>query len=342
LEWFNQGPQTTVEEEDSRLTVVGTIFHPEDLYSHLLSIKDPETGGYIWQAERKSAIVNEEKELTLWPRRWSWERLMREKAGIGTIDFMKRFCNVAVDPDAQVFREEYIKGDYIGNVKYPGCLDYDHIVGRVPDPNWPVYAGFDPAIGTYRGHSYCAHVTIAVGNCDKHEKCLWVIDVMRDQYTLPQQVEIIINQNERYNIFVTMIEKNGYQQGLIDEITRRNRETGYPIKAEPHFTSAQTKPDPELGIPSMSTYFENGLVHIPHGNPESMRKMRTFIDELIQYPAGTTTDTVMAFWFAYRKAREGLNSMRPANRLYQGAQKEWWKQTIGPRRVLYNPYYIRD
>jgi predicted phage terminase large subunit-like protein len=185
-------------------------------------------------------------------------------------------------------------------------------------------------------------MTIALGSCEKHEKCIWVIDLVRDQMTLPQQVELIMEKHEQYNAFVSMVEANSYQQGLLDEITRRGRESGRPIKLEPHYTNAQNKPDPELGIPSMSTYFENGLVHIPNGNPESMRKMQVFIDELVQYPNGNTKDTVMAFWFAYRKAREGLNTMRPANRLYQGTRREFWKQTIGPRRVLQNPYYIRD
>lgn len=342
LEWFNQGPQTQAEDPDDRLTVVGTIFHPEDLYSHLMHLKNPETGDFIWEVQHKSAIVDERSKQTLWPARWSYERLMGEKASMGTIDFMKRYMNIAVDPSAMVFREEYIKGLYIDNIKYPGCLDETHIVGRVPQPNWPVFCGFDPAIGKARGHSYCAHVTLALGSCDKHEKCLWLIDVERDQMNLPQQVELIFEKHEKYNAFVSMIETNAYQQGLLDEITRRGRDEGTPIKAEPHFTSAQTKPDPELGVPSMSTYFENGLVHIPYGNPESMRKMQMFIDEFVQYPNGRTQDIVMAFWFAYRKAKEGFNRMRPANRLYQGQQKDYWKKTIGPRRVLLNPYYLQD
>lgn len=342
LEWFNQGPQTMAEDDEDRLTVVGTIFHPEDLYSHLMALKNPQTGKYIWDVELKSAILSDKDQTVLWPKRWTYERLMGEKAANGTIDFLKRYCNVAVDPESMVFREEYIKGLYIGNVKYPGCIDNDHIVGRIPHEHWPVYTGFDPAIGTYRGHAYCAHMTIALGSCEKHEKCIWVIDLVRDQMTLPQQVELIMEKHEQYNAFVSMVEANSYQQGLLDEITRRGRESGRPIKLEPHYTNAQNKPDPELGIPSMSTYFENGLVHIPNGNPESMRKMQVFIDELVQYPNGNTKDTVMAFWFAYRKAREGLNTMRPANRLYQGTRREFWKQTIGPRRVLQNPYYIRD
>lgn len=344
LEWFNQGAQTQAEDPEDRLTVVGTLFHPEDLYSHLMALKSPETGKYIWHVEHYDAIASEEKKLTLWPKRWPWDRLMGEKAALGTLDFNKRFRNKAVDPDAMVFREEYIKGQYVKGIKYPGCLDENHIVGRVPMPNWPVYTGFDPAIGKYRTAKFCAHMTIALGSCSKpgHEQCIWVIDLERDQMSLPHQVEMIFDKHERYNAFVSMIEANSYQQGLLDELNRRGKESGAPIKTEPHYTTKQTKPDPELGVPAMSPHFENGLIHIPYGNPESMRKMQIFIDELVQYPGGNTTDTVMAFWFAWRKAKEGINRMRTANRLYDGPRREYWKQTIGPRRVLLNPYYQRD
>jgi hypothetical protein len=88
----------------------------------------------------------------------------------------------------------------------------------------------------------------------------------------------------------------------------------------------------------MGPWFENGLFHIPNGNPESRRKMKQIVDELIMYPSGRTTDTVMALWFAWRAAQMGLNRMRTVNRLHNGAHKEFWKQQT-KRRTLRNPYY---
>ena len=72
-----------------------------------------------------------------------------------------------------------------------------------------------------------------------------------------------------------------------------------------------------------------------------MRKMSVFVDELIQYPSGRTTDTVMAFWFAWRAAQEGQNRLGTANRLYKGAHKKFWEQAR-PRRMLKNPYYDKQ
>jgi tRNA G10 N-methylase Trm11 len=80
------------------------------------------------------------------------------------------------------------------------------------------------------------------------------------------------------------------------------------------------------------------MVHIPYGNPESMKKMQILVDELIQYPSGRTTDTVMAFWFAWRAAQQGLNRMRVVNRLHDGENKAFWRKA-SKRRTLKNPYY---
>jgi phage terminase large subunit-like protein len=336
-EWFNQGPETMGEEVDDRLTVVGTLFHPEDLYGDLINLYDPETGLPIYHVEHWDAIVDEEAHEVLWPARWPWKRLMAKKAGIGTLDFNKRYRNIAVDPSRMVFREEYIKGGYVGKIKYPGCLDRDYSVGDF-DPSWPRYAGFDPAIGTYRTAKFCAHLTIAVGTCSEHERCYWVVDLVRDQMSLPQQVELILNQHERYENFISIVEANSYQAGLLDACQNKMKEAGVAHKIEPHYTGRTNKPDPELGVGAMSPVFENGMVHIPWGNPESMRKMEIFADELVQYPSGRTTDTVMAFWFAWRAAQHGVNRMRTFNRLHDGANKRFWEKT-SRRRTLKNPYF---
>jgi hypothetical protein len=336
-EWFMQGPRTMPEDEDDSITVVGTLFDPEDLYNDLLDLVDPETGIPIWDALHLDSIVDEEEHTTLWPDRWPWRRLMELKAEMGTLDFNKRLRNIAVDPSRMVFREEYVKGGYIKDIKYPGCLDRQYKVGDY-DESWPRYSGFDPAIGTYRTAKFCAHITLAVGSCAQHERCYWVVDLVRDQMSLPQQVELILSQHEKYDTFVSRVEANSYQAGLLDECQRRLGERGQAMKIEPHYTTRTNKPDPELGVQSMSPIFENGTVHIPWANPESMSKMRILVDELVQYPSGRTTDTCMAFWFAWRAAQERMPTYRSFNRLHDGPNKRFWEQRT-PRRTIKNPYY---
>lgn len=336
-EWFNQGPATQGDESDARLTVVGTRFDPEDLYGDLLEQTTPDTGARMYDAQEFDAITDEEKQTTLWVGKWPWFRLMERKAEMGTLDFNKRYRNIAVDKSRMVFREEYIKGQYIGAVKYPGCLDRDYKVGDY-DPGWRRYGGFDPAVGLTRSAKFCVHCTIGVGSCSEHERCFWIIDLIREQMTMPQQVQTILAQHSEYDLDGTRVEANSYQGGLFQSVQEKMMESGVAYRIDPHYTTRTNKPDPEIGVARMAPYFERGMVHIPWGDQHSQRKMRQLVDELVQYP-GRYTDSVMALWFAWIAAQEGAPRFRSTNRLVQ--KGSMWGRPQG-RKVIRNPYYDRS
>jgi hypothetical protein len=335
-DWFDLCVETGPEHIDSRLTVVGTRFDPADLYADLEEMSDPEDGTRIWQMQLEDAIVDEEEHVTLWPERWPWRRMMQQKAKVGTLSFNKRYRNIAVDASRMVFKEEYVKGGYIGDQRYPGCLDRNYTVGDFAD-NWRRGAGFDPAIGTTRSAKFCAHCILAQGSCREHERCYWVIDMDREQLSLPQQVERIIGQHHDYGLLTSIVEANSFQAGLCDAIEQKMEERHLALTIEPHFTTRTNKPDPELGVQSMSPWFERGRVHIPWGDAHSQRKMSKFVEELIMYP-GKTTDTVLSFWFIWRKLEQSAPQFATYNRLEREAPM--WDRRLG-RRIIQNPAYIR-
>lgn len=335
-DWFDLRVATGPEHFHSRLTVVGTRFDPADLYSDIEDLADPEANTKIWVTKKVDAVVDEEEHIPLWPDKWPWRRLMIEKASIGTLSFNKRYRNIAVDASRMVFREEYVRGGYLNGVEYPGCLDRSHKIGDYSD-NWRRAAGFDPAIGTTRSAKFCAHIVLAQGSCREHERCYWVIDLDREQLTLPQQVDRILSKHEQYKLLTSMVEANSYQAGLFDAINQKMTERGMAVTIEPHYTSRTNKPDPELGVQSMGAWFEKGAVHIPWGDAHSTRKMQQLVEELIMYP-GKTTDTVMAFWFAWRKLEQSAPAFSTFNRLERDAPA--WGRRLG-RRVVQNPAYIR-
>lgn len=338
-QWFNQNVQTMGRFPDSPLIVVGTRFHPEDLYGDLEELRDPESGLTIWPTHKEDAIVDEDERLTLWPDRWPWAALQRLRAQMGTLDFNKRLRNIAVDPARMLFKPHYVQGgwDPRGRERFPGCLDKDYVVGEY-DESWIRFAGFDPAVGTSRAAKFCAHLTLAVGSCRHHERCYWVIDLIRDQMPLERQVETIIGQHERYEILCTLIESNGYQAVLDQAVKGRLEQVGKAYRIEPHTTSRHNKNDPEVGVMRLPPYFENGQFHIPQGNPESRRKMGQLVDELIQYP-GRTTDTVLALWFAWYASEMMAPAFSSFNRLKK--QAPYWHKKIG-RRARPNPFYDRE
>ena len=369
-EWFNLGPETM--SPHGRLTVIGTLFHPEDLYHDLMELRVPtgeNEGKRFYHVQREDAIVLECKcghrerehahdgeghceakgckcqvffevgEKALWPEERPILWLMERKASMGTLDFNKRYRNIAVDPSRMVFREEFIKGGYIGKTKYPGCLDENYRIGELED-NWRVYCGFDPAVGVTRNTKFCAHLTLAVGSCQEHERCYWVVDLHRDQMTLPQQVRFILDQHERYNAQKSIVEANSAFAGVMQAVEEEMAERGVRLNIAPHYTTRTNKPDPDTGVERMAPWFENGAVHIPWGNQASRGRMKQLVDELIMYP-GRFTDTVMAFWFAWRESQTAAPLYKSFNRFTNDGRKVLAGRGDVPVgvRVVKNPYY---
>jgi hypothetical protein len=334
-EWFNLGVETMPEFPWSRLTVVGTLFDPEDLYYDLQELRMPITGENIYASQREDAIVSEEEKTTLWPERWTWDRLMAQKAKMGVIDFNKRYRNIAVDASRMIFKPEYIYGGYIGKDLYPGCLDHDFAVGDRQD-NWRVINGFDPAIGSSRQAKFSAHLVLGQGSCVQHERCYWVIDLTRSQLTQPQQIDLLIQKHEEYDSFATVIEINAYQKGLKETVEKRLEEVGLAYNILPHHTSRNTKPDPELGVAAMTRTVGQGLLHIPWADPYSREIMGQLVEELVEFP-GRTTDTVMALWFAWKAAQEQGPRYNSFNRLDRPRPSVFRRSTS--RRIVNNPAY---
>jgi hypothetical protein len=158
--------------------------------------------------------------------------------------------------------------------------------------------GFDPAVGATRSAKFCAHLTFGEGSCKDHERCYWVIDLERDQLTLPQQVDMIIAKHEEYDCMPRSVEANSYQIGLPGDRAEDGR-AGVRVPVEPHYTTRTNKPDPETGVQAMSPWFERAR-STSRGVTRTRSGRCAVVDELIQYP-GRTTDTVMAFWFAWRR-----------------------------------------
>ncbi len=120
-------------------------------------------------------------------------------------------------------------------------------------------------------------------------------------------------------------------------IEQKTIEQGLALRIGPHYTNKENKPDPELGVQSMSPWFERGAVHIPWGDAHSQRKMAQLVEELIMYP-GRTTDCVMAFWFAHRALQIASPKFESYNRLTKEAPL--WNRQLS-RRVIRNPAYIQ-
>jgi hypothetical protein len=181
-----------------------------------------------------------------------------QKAKVGTLNFNKRYRNIAVDASRMVFKEEYVRGGWIGNDQYPGCLDRNYKVGDYDD-NWRAVRRLRPGVGGTRSAKFCAHLVLAAGSCKDHERCYWVIDLERDQLTLPQQVDMVLRKHEQYRL--QMVDRGGelgVPGRLARAIEQKHGRARDRVRIEPHYTTRTNKPDPETGVQSMAPWFERG------------------------------------------------------------------------------------
>jgi hypothetical protein len=255
---------------------------------------------------------------------------------MGTLDFNKRYRNIAVDASRLVFKHEYIWGGYIGKEKYPAAST--RIIDRRLRGQLAPVAGFDPAIGTSKRPSSAPTSSWGQGSCALHERCYWVIDLVRDQLTMPQQVDLVIMKHEEYDLFASVIEINGYQMGLKETVDKVVAEQGLSFNILPHHTTRNTKPDPELGVTSMKRMVANGQLHIPWGDQYSRTTMMQLVHELEEFP-GRTTDTVMALWFAWKALQEQGPRYTSYNRL-ERPRMSYHAKGAG-RRSVQNPAYAQ-
>ena len=125
------------------------------------------------------------------------------------------------------------------------------------------------------------------------------IDIVRGKaMRAPQLKDHIFDWADKYPLYSFRVENNGLQSQLVqynDEIIRYLAQKG--IRVEPHNTGSN-KWDPQFGVESMAPLFGAQMVSIPWGNTQTARAFQPWVEELLAFPMGTTSDTVMASWFA--------------------------------------------
>lgn len=340
--WFNDCVATSPQKKKAgafagRITVVGTMFHPRDLYATIKEKADSK-GVLVYKSHREDAIRDWETKSVLWPAVWTWEEMMDIRASEGTLSFNKRYRNEPVDESEQPFREDHLRGggELPRGGRHPGCLNRYRVMGPGGiEDHWSIFQALDPAVGTGKNSKFVGHIVFGVDKAEPRK--IYIVEINRDQLTVPQQRDRIIETHLKYpNMMLSITEKNAYQAGLRQIIDERCQQLGIVLRIEEH-TTGQNKQDPEIGIPSLSVVTENAELDIPYGNPESIRKAEMLLEELIQYPFFKYSDLLMALWFGYLKSRTTIGVYKSFNRLNP---KSRYRPPSG-RRTVRNPYFPR-
>lgn len=289
-EWFETVLMPVLEPE-GRLIMVGTAWNKEDLYHQI--IKQP-----VYNVRKRyKAIIDDEKKLTLWEDRWSYEKLMVRKEQIGTLAFNKSYQNEASSAEDAIFQAEWFelakqRGKHRSFIQYFDYAKWD--LGKMT-----ISVGVDLAISKKEGSGYTAISVIGM----TEEGMKIPLYLMRDKLSPAETKSRIISINERYNPDIVIVESNAYQMAMTIDLADT---TSVPVKS---YTTGKEKYDIEIGVNSLAIDLENGKVILPYSPEDEYTRnlVDVLVGEMLDFPSGHTGDLLMSYWFAMQGLRQ-INS----------------------------------
>lgn len=221
-EWYYSSLLPTLE-PDGEIHLLGTCYHPFDLYQDLINSKE-----YKVQIQR--AI--QQDGTSLWPEKFSIEELNRKREESGSLIFNMQYLN-----DVEIARKGSI-------FKYEWLNFYDVLPQKLN-----IFMGVDLAISTSEVADYFVIATIGLDTENK----IYVLDMYRARLSFKEQMSMIQKKAEEWKPIRIGIEANTYQRVLGQELIRT---TNLPIR------QLMTLKDKVTRAQRRSAEFENGRVYL--------------------------------------------------------------------------------
>lgn len=118
---------------------------------------------------------------------------------------------------------------------------------------------------------------------------------------------------ERYGVRTWVVERNGYQEAVLQDrdIVEFSSQNG--ISLVPHYTDRHNKMHPDFGVPAQFVLFRRGLIDLPAGDAQSIDKVRLYEQQILNFEPETSkashhqpSDVVMAAWFPETQFRNWI------------------------------------
>ncbi len=275
-------------EPDGHALLVGTAKHHDDLLHRREARSKTDRG---WVFRRYDAIVDEERRISLWPGRWSYDALMQKKADVGTMTFNRDFRNVAVNDETSLFPLAMLNA-----AKNPD-ISFEEYYGREDGETDTVTAGIDLAIVEDERDAQRIDGDYTVIELWRRlpggkRRLIW--GERRRGYDFPAQTRLAESTLRRYSTLkIAIAEANQAQRWFASSLLLQARGELPIVK---HVTGRGVRVDIYEGIPSLQALFEAGMIELPYGDERSRTFVDIFVNELHGLGVEGHDDTVLSFW----------------------------------------------
>jgi hypothetical protein len=281
-EWFDD-VLLPVLEPDGQLIVVGTAWNTEDLYHKLMQNRQYDI------RLRYDAIKDEDLQTTLWPARWTWDKLMALKDETGTLSFNKSYRNKVNSSEDAIWQQAWLDRAKANgrNRRLIKSLNYEQWdLGRMV-----IAGGIDLAISKRKESDSTAFAVI--GLLDNGMKIPLYLEEAQG-ISMGQTENRIQVLHQRFRPSMWIVETNGYQAALQRDMADT---TAIPIRG---YTTGGEKFDEDVGLNSLAVEFENDKWILPYDNDDqhTMDIVDRLVEGMADFPNGHTPDILMALWFA--------------------------------------------
>ena len=275
----------------SKVIYIGTVWDIDDLTVELMDKKNE---------YHKEVYSIDDDFNPLWPEIWPKEKLLERCKEIGIRRFNIGFRNQPASDQSFAFSDEMFDTNVDPSLPLDRLIEI--ALENIKAGKWKVAFGVDtaaadPAKATAsQKYRRCFNV-IYVLAIDENKRRI-PIHIRRFQARSPETARLVL---DAYNLFkpeVILIESNA-QTALAEWLGEMSK---LPIRT--YFTHTDNKNDSEIGVNSLRTEFENRMWRLPSYHHEEDCKCDFCIwqQEMLSYPFGRFSDTVMACWLA----REGI------------------------------------
>jgi len=258
--WFDGTLQARLE-PNGEMFVIGTRWHPEDIYAHIA--KKPG-----WKVTTYSAIL--ESGAALWPERWSLQRLAEIRADEGEVWFQFKHMNNPVAMEGAAFKPDWIQ--YVDS--YPD--DMTIIVGVDPAATKKELAKSDP------------DSTAIVVAGEKQGK-IYLLDI-RVVYIDSNYADTIAQSVTDWKAKEAAVESNMFQKLIVRDM--QSRYPSIPVWAVEHYAT-----DKVTRILDLQPRFQSKQIFVWRG----CKNLDKFMSEYLGFPTAKHDDIMDALEIAVKR-----------------------------------------